>query len=311
MAVVTGASSGLGFLIARELAGRGYDLLICARSADGLRAAEADLSATGAEVATVAADVGKADDARRVVADAETRFGRLDVLVLNAGIIQVGPAEAMTGEDFASAMDVMFWGAVHVTAAAMPLLRRSRGRLLAVTSVGGKLPAPHLLPYTAAKHAAVGFAEGLRVEAIRHGVSVTVGVPGLMRTGSPRNALFTGDQVAENRWFTAAANLPVVSMDAERAARRLVRATMARRPEIILTPLAKVGVRAHALAPSTSLRVVSLVNRLLPTGTGTGPAQPGHRLPAAARTLGWLTQRDDAAAARNHELDDLSNPAPT
>ena len=311
MAVVTGASRGLGFLIARELAGRGYDLLICARSADGLRAAEADLSATGAEVATVAADVGKADDARRVVAEAETRFGRLDVLVLNAGIIQVGPAEAMTGEDFASAMDVMFWGAVHVTAAAMPLLRRSRGRLLAVTSVGGKLPAPHLLPYTAAKHAAVGFAEGLRVEAIRHGVSVTVGVPGLMRTGSPRNALFTGDQVAENRWFTAAANLPVVSMDAERAARRLVRATMARRPEIILTPLAKVGVRAHALAPSTSLRVVSLVNRLLPTGTGTGPAQPGHRLPAAARTLGWLTQGDDAAAARNHELDDLSNPAPT
>jgi short-subunit dehydrogenase len=311
VAVVTGASRGLGFLIARELAGRGYDLLICARSADGLRAAEADLSATGAQVATVAADVGKADDARRVVAAAETRFGRLDVLVLNAGIIQVGPAEAMTGEDFASAMDVMFWGAVHVTAAAMPLLRRSRGRLLAITSVGGKLPAPHLLPYTAAKHAAVGFAEGLRVEAIRHGVSVTVGVPGLMRTGSPRNALFTGDQVAENRWFTAAANLPVVSMDAERAARRLVRATMARRPEIILTPLAKVGVRAHALAPSTSLRVVSLVNRLLPTGTGTGPAQPGHRLPAAARTLGWLTQRDDAAAARNHELDDLSNPAPT
>jgi short-subunit dehydrogenase len=307
VAVVTGASRGLGFLIARELAERGFDLLICARSADGLRAAQDDLSRSGAEVVTVAADVGKADDARRVVAEAETRFGRLDVLVLNAGIIQVGPAETMTGEDFASAMDVMFWGAVHVTAAAMPMLRRSRGRLLAVTSVGGKLPAPHLLPYTAAKHAAVGFAEGLRVEAIRHGVSVTVGVPGLMRTGSPRNALFTGDRVAENRWFTAAANLPVVSMDAEQAARRLVRATLARRPEIILTPLAKLGVRVHGLAPSTSLRVVSLVNRLLPTGTETGPAQPGHRLPATARTLGWLTRRDDAAAARNHELDDLAS----
>lgn len=311
MAVVTGASRGLGFLIARELAERGFDLLICARSADGLRAAQDDLSRSGAEVVTVAADVGKADDARRVVAEAETRYGRLDVLVLNAGIIQVGPAETMTGEDFASAMDVMFWGAVHVTAAAMPLLRRSRGRLLAVTSVGGKLPAPHLLPYTAAKHAAVGFAEGLRVEAIRHGVSVTVGVPGLMRTGSPRNALFTGDRVAENRWFTAAANLPVVSMDAERAARRLVRATLARRPEIILTPLAKLGVRAHGLAPSTSLRVVALVNRLLPTapGTANGPAQPGHRLPAPK--LGWLTGRDDDAAARHHELDDLSDPAPT
>jgi short-subunit dehydrogenase len=305
VAVVTGASRGLGFLIARELAERGFDLLICARSADGLRIAQDDLSRSGAEVVTVAADVGKADDARRVVAEAESRFGRIDVVVLNAGIIQVGPAETMTEEDFASAMDVMFWGGVHVTAAAMPSLRRSRGRLLAVTSVGGKLPAPHLLPYTAAKHAAVGYAEGLRVEAIRSGVSVTVGVPGLMRTGSPRNALFTGDREAEHRWFTAAANLPVLSMDADRAARRLVRATMWRRPEVILTPLAKLGVRAHAVAPSTSLRVVSLVNRLLPDGTGPGGPLPGHLLPARARRLGWLTRRDDAAAARTHELDDL------
>ena len=306
MAVITGASRGLGYLIARELAVRGYDLVICARSADGLRAAETDLRRAGTEVVTVAADVGQAADARRVVAAADDRFGRLDMLVLNAGIIQVGPAEAMTPEDYASAMDVMFWGAVHPTQAAMPLLTRSRGRLLAVTSVGGKLPAPHLLPYTAAKHAAVGFAEGLRVEAIRAGVSVTVGVPGLMRTGSPRNALFTGDRVAENRWFTAAANLPVVSMDAERAARRLVRAALLRRPEIILTPLAKLGVREHALAPSTSLRVVSLVNRMLPSGTGSGagPAQPGHLLPSGGP--GWLTRRDDAAAARTHELDDLA-----
>ena len=305
MAVITGASRGLGYLIARELAVRGYDLVICARSADGLRAAETDLRRAGTEVVTVAADVGQAADARRVVAAADDRFGRLDMLVLNAGIIQVGPAEAMTPEDYASAMDVMFWGAVHPTQAAMPLLTRSRGRLLAVTSVGGKLPAPHLLPYTAAKHAAVGFAEGLRVEAIRDGVSVTVGVPGLMRTGSPRNALFTGDRVAENRWFTAAGNLPLLSMDAERAARRLVRATMWRRPEVILTPLAKLGVRAHAVAPSTSLRVVSLVNRLLPGPAGSaGRPLPGHLLAEKARSLGWLTRRDDAAAAAAHELDD-------
>lgn len=310
VALVTGASRGLGFLIARDLARRGYDLAICARSAVGLRAAEDDLTRAGARVLAIAADVGDPADASRAVAAAAARFGRLDVLVLNAGIIQVGPASEMTGADFAAAMDVVFWGAVHVSAAAMPLLTRSRGRLLVVTSVGGKLPAPHLLPYTAAKHAAVGFAEGLRVEAIKAGVSVTVGVPGLMRTGSPRNASFTGDRVAESRWFTAAANLPVVSMDAERAARRLVRATLLRRPEIVLTPLAKIGVRAHAMAPSTSLRVVSLVNRLLPEPTGTepGPAQPGHELPAETRPLGPLAERDDVAAARSHQHDD---PAPT
>ena len=126
-----------------------------------------------------------------------------------------------------------------------------------------------------------------------------------MRTGSPRNALFTGDRVAESRWFTAAANLPVVSMDAERAARRLVRATLARRPEIILTPLAKLGVRAHALAPSTSLRVVSLVNRLLPTGDrnrdrrspatgcrrrrGRWAGWPGGTTPPRPATTSWTT----------------------
>ena len=184
VAIVTGASRGLGFLIARELAHRGHDLVLCARSEDGLRAAETDLARTGVEVATVAADVAERSAAQSVVAEAERRFGRVDVLVLNAGVIQVGPAAAMSEADYAAAMDVMFWGALHVSTAAMPLLRRSRGNVLAVTSVGGKLPAPHLLPYTAAKHAAVGFAEGLRVEMIREGVSVTVGVPG--RPGSPR-----------------------------------------------------------------------------------------------------------------------------
>ena len=102
------------------------------------------------------------------MAEAENRFGRLDVLVLNAGIIQVGPAEAMTGRGLrvGHGRDVLGRGARRPR----PRCRccaGSRGRLLAVTSVGGKLPAPHLLPYTAAKHAAVGFAEGLRVEAIR------------------------------------------------------------------------------------------------------------------------------------------------
>jgi NAD(P)-dependent dehydrogenase (short-subunit alcohol dehydrogenase family) len=257
-------------------------------------------------VATVAADVGKADDARRVVAEAETRFGRLDVLVLNAGIIQVGPAEAMTGEDFASAMDVMFWGQVHVTAAAMPLLRRSRGRLLAVTSVGGKLPAPHLLPYTAAKHAAVGFAEGLRVEAIRHGVSVTVGVPGLMRTGSPRNALFTGDQAGEHRWFTLGDSLPLVSMDAARAARQLVTAALKGKPEVAPSPLAKIGMRVHGLAPSTTMRLVGVVNRLLPTDETPRPLRPGHAVERPARWFDALTGLTRRAARHYHQHDDTT-----
>jgi NAD(P)-dependent dehydrogenase (short-subunit alcohol dehydrogenase family) len=304
VALVTGASRGLGFLIARELADRGHDLVVCARSADGLRPAAEELRGRGATVLEVAADVGDEVDARRVVGEAERGFGRLDVLVTNAGIIQVGPAPELTAREFAAAMDTMFWGQVHPVLAALPLLRRARGRVLAITSIGGKLPAPHLLPYVAAKHAAVGFAEGLRVEAAREGVSVTVAVPGLMRTGSTRNALFTGDRTAERRWFSVAASLPVLSMDAERAARTLVGATLRGRPEVTLTLPAKLAVRAHALAPALSMRALAVVNRLLPGPTGSGAPRPGHADPEPSPAVQRSTTPDRVAARRFHEHDD-------
>jgi len=302
VALVTGASRGLGFLIARELADRGHDLVICAR--DGLEPARADLAALGGRVVALEADVGRAESAVELIETVEREFGRLDVLVANAGVIQVGPQPDLRDEDYVQAMDVMFWGLVRPALAALPLLARTGGRILAVTSVGGKLPAPHLLPYGAAKHAAVGFAEGLRLEAGRRGVSVTVGVPGLMRTGSSRNALVTGDAEAERAWFTTAAALPLISMDAERAARRLVRATLRGTPEIILTPLAHLGSRVHALAPATTLRLLTVVERLLPGPTGTGEApRPAHTAPLSAR-LRRLTGLDATAAHRWHEYSD-------
>jgi len=307
VALVTGASRGLGFLLARELAQRGHDLVLCARSAGGLDAARADLERYGIQVLGVPADIGVAAEAGRVVDAALSRFGRLDVLVCNAGLIQVGPAAAMRPDDYAQAMDVMFWGLVHPVLAALPALRRNGGRILAVTSVGGKLPAPHLLPYCAAKHAAVGFAEGLRIEAAREGVSVTVGVPGLMRTGSPRNALFTGNRDAEYRWFATADSLPLLSINAESAARKLVDATMRRRPEVVLTPAAKLGMRVHGVAPVTTLRVLTGLNRLLPTTVDPGPS-PGHRTSPPPRWFTILTRLSRTAARRWHQFDDETPP---
>ena len=247
VAIVTGASRGLGFLLARGLADRGHDLVINARSADGLAAAAVDLRSRGVQVAEVAGDVGDPAVAEELVTTATQRYGRLDILVANAGVIQVGPAQTMHPDDFATAIDVMYWGVVRPTLAALPALRASRGRVLVVTSIGGKLPAPHLLPYVAAKHAAVGFAEGLRIEAARDGVSVTVGVPGLMRTGSPRNALFTGDQAAEYAWFAGADSLPLLSMSAERAARQLVGVALKGKPEAAPRQDRDAGARRGAL----------------------------------------------------------------
>nr|MDQ3580086.1 SDR family oxidoreductase [Actinomycetota bacterium] len=282
-----------------------HDLVICARSADGLATAAAELRGRGGQVVTVAADVSVRVQAEAVVAASSEHFGRLDVLVANAGTIQVGPAAAMRTSDFADALGVMFWGVLYPTMAALPLMRaRGAGRILVITSLGGKVPAPHLLPYTVAKHAAVGFAEGLRVEAARHGITVTTAVPGLMRTGSPRNALFTGDRAAEYRWFSVADSLPLLSMDAERAAAKLIRATLRGSPEIVLTPAAKVAVRLHGLAPATTIRLLSLANRLLPSDETRTPLAPGHAVGKDGPVVNTLTALTRSAARRFHQHDD-------
>lgn len=309
VAVVTGSSRGLGFLLARELADRGHDLVLNARSPDGLAVAAAELQGRGAQVLAVPGDVSVEAEARALVAAAHERFGRLDVLVANAGIIQVGPVGALRAEDFAAALDVILWGTVHPTLAALPLMRaQGGGRVLAITSVGGKIPAPHLLPYVTAKHAAVGFAEGLRAEAAHHGITVTCAVPGLMRTGSPRNALFTGDRTAEHRWFALSDSIPGLSMDAERAASRLVRAALRGRPEVVLTPAAKIGIRLHGVAPATTLRLLALAERLLPADETRRPVQPGH---AVADRSGWfraVTALTTRAARTLHQHTDEVGP---
>ncbi len=304
VAVVTGGSRGLGFLLARELGRRGHDLLVCARSADGLAAARPDLEATGARVVTVAADVAVREQAESLVHHAVEQFGRLDVLVANAGVIQVGPALTMAPEQFADALGVMFWGVVYPALAALPVMRRRGGRVVTITSIGGKLPAPHLLPYTAAKHAAVGFSEGLRVELGKYGITVTTAVPGLMRTGSPGNAMVTGHRRAEYAWFALGGSLPLLSMDAERAAAKIVSAALRGSPEVILTPAAKLAARAHGLAPGLTLRALALVDRLLPRAEHITTPMPAHTvepMPAWFQALTGLTR---SAAQRFHQYDD-------
>jgi NAD(P)-dependent dehydrogenase (short-subunit alcohol dehydrogenase family) len=271
VALVTGGSRGLGLLIARELARRGYRLAVCARDADELAAAESDLAGRGADVLAVRCDVGDREQVDHMVRTVIDRFGSLDVLVNNAGIIEVAPVTAMTVDDFVAAQDVMFWGTLYPTFAGLPhLTAKGRGHIINITSIGGKLSAPHLLPYNCAKFATVGFSEGLCAELSGTGVTVTTIVPGLMRTGSHLRAYFKGEPRKEFAWFAVAASLPGLSMDAERAARRIVSAGLAGRVEVILTPAAKLGAKAHGLFPGTTVRALGMVNRLLPRSPGAG-----------------------------------------
>ena len=303
--LITGGSRGLGLLLAREFGAQGARVAMCARDADELERAVADLERRGVTVMPLRADVADADQVDATVREVRERWGDIDVLVNNAGIITVGPVETMTLADYQNAMAVNFWGAVHATLAVLPSMRqRGAGRIVNITSIGGKISVPHLLPYSASKFAFVGLSEGLRAELSRDGILVTTVCPGLMRTGSPRNADFKGQHEAEYAWFSISDALPILSIDAERAARQIVRACARGDAEIILSAPAKIAARVHALAPGLVADVLGVVNRLLPAPGGIGrAAAKGHESESAAAPS-WATRLGDAAAVRHNEVPD-------
>jgi NAD(P)-dependent dehydrogenase (short-subunit alcohol dehydrogenase family) len=300
--VITGGSRGLGLVIARELVGRGARLAICARDADRLERARAELAARGGRVIALPCDVADPVQLERLVADVQRQLGPIDVLINNAGVIQVGPMEVMKLIDYQQAMATHFWGPLQLMLAVIPgMLERGGGRIVNIASIGGKLPAPHVLPYTASKFALVGLSEGMHVELAKHGIRVTTVVPGLMRTGSPAHATFKARHRAEYAWFAAGASLRLTSMQAERAARQIVDALRYGTPEVVLSVQAKLAAKLFALAPALMQRVNGLIDRLLP---GPGGNETGRdRTSRAMRSiLIRLTRGSDRAARRNNEL---------
>ena len=263
--LITGGSRGLGLALAREFAAEGCKIAICARDPAELDRARADLESRGAECHTVRCDVTNLGQVDGMIESVMQRYGRIDVLINNAGEIQVGPVQEMSLQDFEQAMDVMFWGVVYPTRAVLPqMMERRAGRIVNITSIGGKVAVPHLLPYDCAKFAAVGFSEGLRAELAGQGIAVVTIAPGLMRTGSYRNARFKGDAERESAWFGVSASLPGITISGERAARRIVSATRHGDAEAILTTPANLLARFHGLFPSATAGILGLVNQLLP-----------------------------------------------
>jgi len=266
--VITGGSRGLGLALAREFAARGCHLVLCARRSHELQNARRDLETNRGRIVTHVCDVTDREQVNQFIQEVLNEFGRIDILVNNAGAICVGPIETMTVEDFESAMDVMFWGMVYTTLAALPHFRSRRsGRIVNITSIGGKVSVPHLVPYSCAKFAAVAFSEGMRAELAATGVKVVTIVPGLMRTGSFLNAFFKGAEQGEAAWFSAGASLPGISMSARRAARQIVSAVEHGRAERILSAPANLLALFHGIFPQLSMSVLGLVNRLLPHGS--------------------------------------------
>jgi NAD(P)-dependent dehydrogenase (short-subunit alcohol dehydrogenase family) len=304
--VITGGSRGLGLLVARELGRQGARLTIAARDRAELDRARHDLEGRGIDATMVVCNVANRDEAERLVDEVVERTGRIDVLINNAGLIQVGPLEHMDLHDFEAAMAVHFWGPLQTMTAALPAMRRQRaGRIVNISSVGGKIGVPHLAPYCASKFALTGLSESVRAEVAKDGIYVTTVCPGLMRTGSPFNAWFKGRHRDEFTWFAISDSLPLASIDATRAASQIIDACRHGDAELVISWPAKLAVMANAVMPEAVAMVMNLANQLLlpgPTEDASGDeAHSGWQSPS-----NWapskLTRRTERAAAENNEL---------
>ncbi len=301
--LVTGGSRGLGLVLAREFARQGARVAICARDEQELEQASGDLLSRGAEVMAVKCDVTNTTEVEDMMSRIRERFGKIDVLVNNAGTIQVGPLEVMNREDFEHAMRAHFWAPLNTILAVLPEMReRQDGRIVNISSIGGKIAVPHLVPYSASKFALVGLSKGLYAELKKDGIVVTTICPGLMRTGSPRNANFKGKHRDEYAWFSISDSLPVTSIKAERAARQIVDACKQGRAELIISFQAKIAVTFDALFPEASAEMLALVNRLLPEPGGIGERSAKGRDSASSWSPSWLTRLTEEAAVKNNEV---------
>jgi NAD(P)-dependent dehydrogenase (short-subunit alcohol dehydrogenase family) len=300
---ITGGSRGLGLVLAREFAKAGAKVAICARDGVELERARVDIESYGGRVLDIVCDARHQSEIIRAIGKIHARFGPVDVLVNNAGVIRVGPLELQTQHDFEEAMQIHFWAPFYATQAVLPeMKRRHTGRIVNISSFGGKVAVPHLAAYCASKFALAGLSSAMRTELVRHGIYVTTVYPGLMRVGSHVNAEFKGQHEKEYAMFSLMAALPITSVSAESAARQILNAVRRGDADLTISPQAKMAARFEALFPNTMAGIFEFVSSLLPgPGTTDKTAYTGLES-ASAASPSILTSLIDEAAERNNEL---------
>jgi short-subunit dehydrogenase len=180
--------------------------------------------------------------------------------------------------------------------------KRRTGRIVNIGSIGGKIAVPHLLPYSASKFALVGFSKGLRAELAKDGIAVTTVVPGLMRTGSPRNVDTAGQHAKEYSWFIVSDSLPGISMDARLAAKQIVRACIAGAGEVVLGAPAKVAAVVDALAPNIMQAVMAGASAWMLPAPGQGESRKKGHESENFFTRSFLTTLTRWAERQNNQI---------
>ncbi len=263
--LITGGSRGLGLEIAKQICARGGKVALLARDPEELERARNDLNRYRTDVLTIECDLLDSGQIQSAVQKMLQHFRKIDVLINNAGIIEVGPLVHMQFKDFDRAMRLHFWAPFILYWLIAPHMRaKGGGRIVNISSIGGRFAAPHMVPYSASKFALTGFSDAIRPELARDKIYVTTVTPGIMRTGSEVHAKFKGDHAAEYRWFTLANKLPFASISVERAARKILKACRRGKPNLVMPVTAHFIIAANAMFPNLMARLMQIFNRSLP-----------------------------------------------
>lgn len=277
--LITGGSKGLGLALARALVKERCRIALCARTPEDLELTKVELKSMGGDVLVGACDVSKKEEVDHFVEEVLGRFGKIDIVINDAGIIMVGSMESFTRAEFESAMNVMYWGIVNTTEAVLPSMKRNGfGQIVNVTSIGGVVSIPHLSPYCSAKFAATGYSLGISSELRSQGIYVTTIVPGLMRTGSYVNALFQKGNRKEFKLFSAMSTAPVITISTDKAVREIILAIKKKSIFKILGLPAKVIHQLHHFFPETMVRFYSALEKFIPSRHSKTEFIPGENI---------------------------------
>lgn len=300
--LITGAR-GLALVMARQLAAEGARLALCARDETELENARRELAEKGAEVFVHKCDITHEQEVQAFVAAVQEEYGLVDVLINNAGVIHAGPVTEMTIKEFEEAINTHFWGPLYMTLAVLPEMKaRREGRILNISSIGGIISVPHLVPYSASKFALTGLSEGLREELKKYNITVTTATPGLMQTGSPRHAFAKGHHKEEYALFKILDSSPLTSMTAEESARKILDALRHGDAQVTTTLPAKLGALLHGFSPELMTDIFALVNKVLPGEGGIGKNRAKGYESESRLSASSLTERTQQAAQKNNEL---------
>ncbi len=266
--IITGGSRGLGLALAQEFLNEGAQVSILARDQEELEKARKLLKdRTGLMPSIYVCDVTIAKDLSQTFSNIHSAVGEIDILINNAGAVMAAPIEAMDPVDYHSLMDIHFFAIQNACDMLIPYFKqKGEGHIVNISSIGGKIPAPHLSSYTASKFAVGGYSQTAAAELHQYGIKVTTVYPGLLRTGSPVQGIFKGDAEKEYAWFSLSDHTPGLSTSAITAAQEIVNAVRFGQTELVISLPAKVAKLGFSLFPEIFTSMMSLANRFLPNG---------------------------------------------